>query len=153
MIFPLAGMSQDCSLKEEKDPYTKEIKISTGFITLNGAMVSIEATKTEIDFLFSINGKCFDDASTASIFFEGSKMKTNAKNTGTMNCDGLFHFNFKNAASTPSLLQNLVTKKTTSIHFKNDPKSDIAVTLVPEQQQKLMDLTACIVKRAKELLQ
>jgi len=146
-------MAQDCKLKTRKDPYTKEIRISTGFISLNGGQVSIEASKSEIDFMFSLgSGKCFDDACTAAAFFEGSKIKTNFKNNGTMNCDGLFHFTFRNTNPSPSALQNLGIKKITSIRFKDNSKKEITVTLTVEQQQTLMNLTGCIINEAKKLL-
>ena len=79
LLLPFFSRSQDCNLKTSKDPYTKELKLSTGLITLNNGQYSIEATKSEIDFMFSLEEKCFDDASTASIFFEGTKTKTNLK--------------------------------------------------------------------------
>src|SRR6266496_3516966 len=112
LLLPFAGLAQDsCHLKKSQDPYTKLIKISSGFVDIGTAKVSVEATKTEIDFLFSLSGGiCFDDQSMASVFYVGTKVKTNLKNSGTMNCDGLYHFNFKNQANPNSYLQNLVNK-------------------------------------------
>jgi hypothetical protein len=153
LFSPVSIIAQDCALKKVKDPYTKEVRISTGFIDLKGALLSIEATKTEIDFMFSINGKCFDDASTSIVFFEGLRQKANYKNSGTMNCEGFFHFTFKNTTSTPSALQNLSVKKITSIRFKDNSKSETEITLTAEQQQMLIDLASCIIKDAKTLLQ
>src|SRR6266498_76148 len=89
-IVPFFSRAQDCNLKTMKDPYTREIKISTGLISLNNGQFSVEATKSEIDFMFSVDGKCFDNASTAAVFFEGTRVKTNLKNSGTMNCEGPF---------------------------------------------------------------
>jgi hypothetical protein len=153
LLFPFYTMAQDCKLKNQKDSHTREIKISTGFIQLGGGQVSIEGSKTEIDFMFSFgSGKCFDDASTAAAFFEGTKVKTNFKNSGTMNCDGLFHFTFRNTNPSPSALQNLAIKKITSIRFKDNTKKEIVVTLSAEQQQTLMNLTGCIINEAKKLL-
>ena len=93
--------AQDCKLNKETDPYTKETRLSTGFIFLQGASVTVDADSKEIDILFSIEGadKCFDNDATAVIIFEGSKLKTSLKNNGTMNCEGLFHFIFKNSAT------------------------------------------------------
>ena len=154
LFIPFFALAQDCSLKTSRDPYTKEIKISTGFVSLNATLVSIEATKSEIDFMFSLgSGKCFDDASTASVFFEGSRLKTNFKNNGTMNCDGLFHFNFRNTNPFPTALQNLGNKKITSIRFKDNTNKEVSVTLTPEQQQAFMSSTNCIISAAKKLLQ
>ena len=153
-FLPFSVFAQDCTLKKEKDSYTKEIKISTGFISLQGAKVSIEATKTEIDFLFLMNGnKCFDDASAAAVFFENSKYKNNYKNGGTMNCQGLFHFIFRNTVSTPTALQNLANKKITSIKLKDNTNKESEITLTSEQQQLLQSLAACMIKESKTLLQ
>jgi hypothetical protein len=153
-LFPLVGSAQDCKLKKDKDPYTKEVRISTGFFPMEGMMVSIQATKSEIDFLFSMtnNTKCFDDASTAQIFFENSKYKSNYKNNGTMNCQGLFHFIYRNGASTPTALQNLASKKVTSIKFKDSSGKESEITFTAVQQEQFMELTACVIKEAKVLL-
>lgn len=151
-FVPAFAWSQNCNLKSTKDPYTKEIKISTGLITLNNGQYSIEATKSEIDFMFSLEGKCFDDASTASVFFEGTRVKTNLKNSGTMNCDGLFHFTFRNTNPSPSALVNLGNKKITSIRFKDNTNKETSFSLTAEQQQTLMDLINCVINESKKLL-
>src|SRR5437773_12555303 len=93
-LFPLTTVAQDsCNIRKTQDTYTKQIKLSTEFIDMGAAKVSIEATKTDIDLLFSLgSGICFDDQSTAAAFYIGTKVKTSLKNSGTMNCDGLFHF-------------------------------------------------------------
>ena len=153
LLLPFFSRSQDCNLKTSKDPYTKELKLSTGLITLNNGQYSIEATKSEIDFMFSLEEKCFDDASTASIFFEGTKTKTNLKNTGTMNCDGLFHFSFRNTNSSPSSLINLGKKKITAIRFKDNTNKETSISLTEQQQQTLMDLINCVASESKKLLQ
>ena len=153
LLLPFFGFTQDCKLKTQKDTYTKEIKISTGFIQLGGGQISIEATKSEIDFMFTLGtGKCFDDASTAAVFYEGTRLKTNYRNSGTMNCDGLFHFTFRNTNPSPSNLQSFATKKVTSIRFKDNTKKESGITLTPEQQQTLMSLTNCVIEEAKKLL-
>ena len=151
-FVPAFAWSQNCNLKSTKDPYTKEIKISTGLITLNNGQYSIEATKSEIDFMSSLEGKCFDDASTASVFFEGTRVKTNLKNSGTMNCDGLFHFTFRNTNPSPSALVNLGNKKITSIRFKDNTNKETSFSLTAEQQQTLMDLINCVINESKKLL-
>src|SRR5689334_22845993 len=118
-LLPLAALAQTdtCGLKKETDPFTHQKKISTGFIPFNASgmklNISIDATPTEIDFFlwFTGDGKCFDDASTIQINYEGDRMKANFKNTGSMNCEGAFHFSFRNTPSTPSNLQRLTDKK------------------------------------------
>lgn len=152
ILLPFFSTAQNCNLRSSKDPYTKEIKISTGLISLNAAQVSIEATKAEIDFMFSLPGKCFDDASTAGLYFEGTRLKTNFKNSGTMNCDGLFHFTFRNTNPLPTALQNLGSKKVTSMRFKDNTGKETIVTLTPAQQQMFIDDVNCIINEAKKLL-
>jgi hypothetical protein len=125
--------------------------VSTGLVSLNNAGYSIQATKSEIDFMFSIEGKCFDDASSASVFFEGTRVKSNFKNSGTMNCDGLFHFTFRNTNPLPSALSNLGTKKITAIRFKDNSNKEAGIILTAEQQQMLTTLINCMINEAKKL--
>lgn len=164
LLFLFPANAQDCKLKKEKDPYTREMKISSGFIQLEGGMISIVATKTEIDFMISLGaGKCLDDGAAINIFFDSSKLKSVYKNSGTMNCDGLFHFNFKNTANTPTNLNNLSTKKLRLIVFKEKPDMEVSskskkekpkeseITFTPEQQQQFMDMVTCVIKESKTL--
>ncbi len=145
----------DCKLISEKDPFTKETKLSTGFIYIDGGSVSVDADKKEVLLLFSLDGaeKCFDDSGTAEVYFEGSKSKTTVKNYGTMNCEGLFQFVYKNAASTPSMLQRICTKKITHIIFTGNGKKPVTVNLGPAEQESLMKLASCLVTEAKKLIQ
>ena len=153
-LFPLFAQSQDCALQKETDPYTRETKITTGFIKLRNATLSIQADSREIDFLFIITGtdKCFTDASTASVFFEGTRVKTNYRNAGGMNCDGYFHFNFKNQAALPSALQKLANQKVTTILFVGNDKKETLITFSPEHQDALMHFVSCIIEESKTLL-
>jgi hypothetical protein len=146
---------QACKLIHETDPYTKQRKISTGFIPLEGALFSIDANKQEIDMLFSVKGadKCFSDMSSAALFFAGTKMKQTQRNNGTMNCEGLFHFIFRNTVTPPVLLRKLSTQKIDKIVFTGNDKVETIVTLTPEQQQVVMDLAACIARETPGLLQ
>lgn len=151
----MASLAQDCNLKKTKDQFSQEPKISTGFVPFSSALLSIDAESKEIDFLFSIKNpsdpKCFDDASTISFVFEG-KQKATFRNTGTMNCEGLFHVTFKNLTTTPSPLQKLATKKITAITLTGNNKSVSAITLGVQQQQELMEMISCIVKEGKTLI-
>jgi len=151
LLSPFLLSAQDCSLKTTKDPYTREIKVTTGLISLNNAQYSIEAKKTEIDFMFSVEGKCFDDASIASVFFEGTRLKSNFKNGGTTNCDGLFHITFRNTNPMQSALSNLGTKKINSVRFKDNTNKETGVILTAEQQQTLSTLINCIINEAQKL--
>lgn len=153
-FFPFSLCAQDCKVKKTTDPYTKEVKFSSGLISLQGASLAIDGSKQEIDFFFSMDAKekCFTDASTLVVFFEGTKMKANFRNGGSMNCEGVFHVLFKNGTLTPTLLQRLTTQKITSLVFTGSNKSQTTITLSPEEQQKIMTLGDCVVKEAKTLL-
>ncbi|MFI5130677.1 MAG: hypothetical protein ACHQFX_11825 [Chitinophagales bacterium] len=150
----LSTRSQDCKVKKTTDPYTKEMKMSSGVIPLNGASLSIDADGKEIDFFFSMDGKekCFSDAAAAVVIYEGTKMKVNFKNGGPMNCDGVFHLIFRNQVTTPTLLQRLITQKITSIQFTANNKSQITISFSPEEQQALMTRADCLIKEAKTLI-
>lgn len=151
VLAPFFALAQDCNVRTSKDPYTRETKVSTGLISLNNAQYSIQVTKSEIDFMFVVEGKCFDDASAASVFFEGTRVKSNFKNSGTTNCDGLFHFTFRNTDPAPSALSNLGSKKITAIRFKDNTNKETGVILTAEQQQVLSGLINCILSEAKKL--
>jgi len=158
-LLPLFLSAQDpiaigCKLIKETDPYTKEIKLSSGFISLQvGASLTIDADSKEIDFFFTVPDECYTDASTVFIFFEGSKVKATYRNSGSMNCDGNFHFVFRNGAATPSGLQKLATQKVASFVFTgNDKKKPTTVSLLPDQQKAFMEITACMIAESKALI-
>ncbi len=160
LLSPFFVMAQDttanqCRLIKETDPYTKETKFSTGFVFLDGGSVTIDADRKEIIVLFSLDGpeKCFDNNGTADVFFEGIRSKTMSRNAGTMNCEGLFQFVFKNTHSTPTtLLQRICTKKITHIIFTGNGKKPITVNVGPKEQEALMALANCLVKEGRTLI-
>ena len=158
ILFFLAAQTcisaQDCKLNKETDPYTKEKKISTGFILPENASLTIDADKREIDVFFSIEGadKCYDNNSTAVIFFEGTKVKLTQRNAGTMNCDGYFHFIFKNAKTPNSTLKKIMEKKVTQIVFTGNNKKETILTLTPADQDAIIKLSNCLVTEAVSLL-
>ena len=154
LLVPFFSFAQDCKLKKTKDQFSQEPKLSTGFVPFSSVSLSIDADAKEIDFLFSVNRsdeKCFDDASTVSFVFE-KNVKANFKNTGTMNCEGLFHVTFKNLAVTPPALQRLIAKKITAITLTGSNKSVTTITLGETQQQELINLLTCIVNESKGLI-
>jgi hypothetical protein len=158
-FLPLLAPAQDCGLKKSTDPFTNEVKISTGFMPFNAGLgrylISVDANSKEIDFFISLNNtgdKCFDNNSTATILYEGSKLKTNLKNTGSMNCEGLFHFTFRNTPTTVSALNRLATTKISSIQLTGNNKTVIDLALTDAEKQLFMERTACLVKEAKTLL-
>lgn len=153
-LFPLFSLAQDCKLSRETDPFTKETKLSTGFMFFSGASLSIDADSKEVDLLFSLEGanKCFDNNSTAVVFFEGTKVKMNLRNAGTMNCEGLFHFIYKNSANTTTQLQKLTTQRVSQIVFTDANKKEMTVTLTGKDQELLISLGTCLVNEAKTLI-
>ena len=154
LLFPLYTLAQDCKLHKETDPYTKETKLSTGFIKLQSSSVTIDANRMEIDVFFTLAGadKCFDNNSTAFIFFEGTKLKMTTRNSGSMNCEGFFHFTFRNTPGTNSLLQKLSAQKINNIVFTGNGKKETKIIFTPEQQQTFTSLTTCLVNEAKTLI-
>ncbi len=157
LLSPLFMAAQDstaavCKLIRETDPYTKEVRLSSGFMSLQGGTLNIDADSKEIDFFFVIDNKCYEDESTVFIFFEGNKAKTTYRNTGSMNCDGYFHFVFRNGLSTPSVLQKLATQPVAHFIFTGSDKKAVTVDLLPDQQKTLMNITACMIAESKALI-
>ena len=157
VLLPLATTAQDsarleCKLAKDTDPYTRETRLSSGFISLQGASLTIDADKKEIDFFFAIPDRCFSDASTVFIYFEGSKTKTTYRNTGSMNCEGYFHFIFRNGTTPPTVLKKLASQKVANFVFTDNDKKTVIISLLPDQQKKVMDAAACIVQESQSLL-
>ena len=154
ILTSLSISAQECKLNRSTDPYTKETRLSTGFIQLEGGSLTIDADSRELDFLFSIEGtdRCYDNNSTAYIYFVGSKSKGSNRNGGSMNCEGLFHFIYKNAAGNVSFVQRMLTQKISHIVFVGNNKKEATITLGEKEQQIVMDLANCLVKEAKTLL-
>jgi hypothetical protein len=69
-----------------------------------------------------------------------------------MNCEGLFHFIFKNTATPNSLLNKIMTQKINHIVFTGNNKKEATITLTPNDQQALMVLATCLVNEAKNLI-
>jgi len=155
LLIPVIIHAQDCKLNSETDPFTKLTKLSTGFIFLDGASISFDADGKEIDVLLNVEGtdKCFDDQSTAFIFFEGTKLKMTIRNGGTMNCEGLFQFVYRNTPATSTILQKLVTQKISQIVFTGNNKKETTVKVGPAEQDAIIKLGGCLVEGAKKLIQ
>lgn len=152
---PLLLSAQDCKLIRETDPYTKQTRLTTGFVHVDGGSISIDADSKEIIVLFSLDGpeKCFDDNSTAEVYFEGLKSKNQSRNQGTMNCEGLFQFVFRNTTGNPTtMLQRIMTKKITHIIFTGNGKKPVTVNIGPAEQESLVALATCLVNEAKGLI-
>ncbi|HEX4875766.1 MAG TPA: hypothetical protein VFV31_03785 [Chitinophagaceae bacterium] len=154
LLLSVISQAQDCKLIRETDPFTKEVKLSTGFIFVDGGSISFDADSKEVIVLFSVEGadKCFDNNSTAVIQFENIKSKSTSRNGGTMNCEGLFQFVFRNSATTTSLLQKLMTQKVATIVFTGSNKKESTFTVAPAEQASIMRLATCLVNEAKTLI-
>jgi hypothetical protein len=157
-ITPFFVSAQDtCKLTKTTDPFTHQTKISTGFIPFAASgsqlSISVDATPTDIDIFiwFTKDQKCFDETSTIQVNFEGDRYKLNLKNTGSMNCEGAFHFSFKNVANTPPQLQRLVDKRVSLFHITGTNKTVTDVSFSEEQKAQLHRMIACVVRDSKTL--
>lgn len=150
--LPLTLFAQDCSLKKEKDQFSQQERLTTGFLQLTNCRFSITADNKELDFFFSLGAdKCFDENSTLSIVFDDGHTKSNFRNTGSMNCEGLFHFTIRNTATSNSNLVRLSTKKIKALVFTND-KTTTTVLLNADQQQQVQTTSDCMAKESKTLI-
>lgn len=159
LLFPVFGFAQDsahidCKIKREINSFSKEEKLSSGFLKLNGGMVSFDATAAEITVLFSLEGRevCFDNNSTAYVYFDGTKSKLTIRNNGTMNCEGLFQFVFKNTVVPNTNMTRLSTQKVDKVVFKTTSEKELTVTVLPERQTTFMQMANCLVNEAKMLI-
>jgi hypothetical protein len=154
LLLPLFVCAQDCKLKKGTDDMTSRPTLSTGFVPYDDFSLSMDANSKEIDFFFLVKtgSKCYDENSIVTVTFEGRNQKTEYKNTGGMNCDGIVHVIFKNLSFTISQLTKLATKKAVSIGFTDNNGKVNTFTLSPQQQQLFMDNANCIAKEAKTLL-
>ncbi len=155
VCWSATALAQDCQLKKTTDEFTREPKLSTGFFTVQNVTLSIDADKRDIDFFFSVGGhdKCFDTNSELLILFEGNRTKNLFRNSGSMNCDGLFHVTVHNGPEAPYILKRLSTLKVASLKFTGNNKSETLITLNPAQQQLLMNQAACMARDAGTLVQ
>lgn len=160
LFLPALSFAQDCKLNRSTDPYTKEVKLSTGFVPLttgsDKVSLSVDIDSKEINFLFFFpnagESKCFDESSTATVIYEGERIRTNYKNTGAMNCEGYFQMSFRNVPVTPSALDKLSTKKLSTIRFVGNKKDTTSVVLNDEQKLRFMTLAGCAIKESKVLI-
>lgn len=157
-LLPYFSFSQDCQLKKSVDPFTHENKLTTGFqnFTGNGLTVAIaaDATSKELDFFVWIkgDGKCFNDESTATVLFEGERTRTILRNSGSMNCDGAFHFLFKNTPTTASWLNRMTQKKVASIKLLASDKKEMVITFSDEQKELFQKMATCMATEGKTLI-
>ena len=156
-IFPVIVNAQDsCSLKNEKDRFNQDPRLTTGFVSLGAGndkfLLSISADRREVDYFFALDNStmCFNDYSRVMVTYE-SKQKGNLKNSGTTNCKGYFHIIFPNQENLNANLVNLSQKKIATLQFTDNGNNKKIITLRSEDQQKIISLTACVLAELGQL--
>lgn len=154
---PFFANAQDsCLLKNEKDRFNQDPRLTTGFISLGAGndkfLLSISADKKEVDYFFALNNQamCFNDYSRVLVTYE-TKQKGNFKNGGTTNCKGYFHFIFNNQENLNANLTNLSQKKIVTLQFTDTGENKKIITLRPEDQETIKRLTNCVIDQLDEL--
>lgn len=158
LLLPFAAFAQDtCGLKKLKDPFTNVNKLSTGFKNFGGSAgpisISVDATPTEIDFFIWLKkeGKCFDLESTAEMIWEGERSRATFRNAGSINCEGAFHFTFKNTPTPNSWIRKMMAKKIATIKLTGNGGAETLITLTEEQKLMFQRMAVCIANEGKEL--
>jgi len=156
-FIPWFVNAQDsCLLKNEKDRFNQDPRLTTGFISLGAGndkfLLSISADKREVDYFFALDNSamCFNDYSRVILMYD-TKQKGNFKNGGTTNCKGYFHFIFTNQANLNLNLTNLSQKKIVSLQFTDTGNNKKIITIRPEDQEKIRKLTLCVIDQLDEL--
>jgi hypothetical protein len=156
LLTPVFAASQDCNLRNEKDRFNQDPRLTTGFISLGAGsdkfMLSVSADKKEVDYFFALDNStmCFNDMSRAMVTFD-NKQRGNFKNSGTTNCKGYFHFIFPNQENLNGNLLNLSQKKIASILFTDQSNAKKILTLRPEDQEQIIKLTNCVLAELEKL--
>lgn len=158
LLLPFAASAQDtCGLKKSKDPFTNVNKLSTGFKDFGGGAgpvsISADATPTEIDFFIWLkkDGKCFDMESEAEFVWEGERSRATFRNAGSINCEGAFHFTFKNTATPHSWLRKMMAKKIATIKLIGTNGQETVLTLTEPQKEQFQRMAICIGNEGKLL--
>lgn len=156
-FVPVLLKAQDsCLLKDEKDRFNQDPRLTTGFISLGAGndkfLLSISADKREVDYFFALDNSamCFNDYSRVIVQYD-TKQKGNFKNGGTTNCKGYFHFVFPNQPNLNANLTNLSQKKIATIQFTDTGNNKKIITLRPEDQETIRRLSACVIDQLDEL--
>lgn len=154
--LPFFIYAQDCTLKNEKDRFNQDPRLTTGFVSLGGGndkfLLSVSADKKEVDYFFALDNStmCFDDYSRVIVTFD-TKQKANFKNGGTTNCKGYFHFIFPNQQNLNANLTNLGEKKIATIQFTSTDQTKKIITLRPQDQEEIIKLTNCVLAELEKL--
>lgn len=158
-LLPLFSVAQDtCGLKKSKDPFTNVTKLSTGFKNFgSGALpvsISADATPTDIDFFIWVKkeGTCFDLESEAVLTWEGERTKATFHQAGSINCEGAFHFTFKNTPTPASWLRKMATKKVATIKLTGNGGKETLLTLTEDQKNVFQRMAVCMTAEGPGLL-
>lgn len=158
-LLPLSSLAQDtCGLKKTKDPFTNVTKLSTGFKSFGSnalpVSISADASPTEIDFFIWVKkeGTCFDLESEAMLTWEGERSKATFHQAGSINCEGAFHFVFKNTATPASWLRKMASKKVATIKLTGNGGKETLITLTEEQKTTLQRMAICIAAEGVALI-
>ena len=155
-LFPLISFSQDCSLKNEKDRFNQDPRLTTGFKSLGAGadkfLLSVSADKKEVDYFFALDNSamCFNDYARATVSFD-NKQKGIYRNGGTTNCKGYFHFIFPNQENLNGNLTKLSLYKVVNIQFANAENVKKIITLLPEDQEEIIKMTGCVLAELAKL--
>ena len=156
VLFPIFSTAQNCDLKNEKDRFNQDPRLTTGFKKLgagnNVFLLSVSADKKEIDFFFALenSGICFNELSRAMVTFD-NKQRGTYRNGGTTNCKGYFHFIFPNQEKLNANLTNISAKRITTIQFTDSKNNKKIITLREADQEEIMKLTACVLDELEKL--
>jgi hypothetical protein len=157
LTAPLFASAQDaapeCKLRTERDPYTKEVRLYTGILRVGSYQLTGEASAKEIDLFIALTGTgtCFNDQSNVQVTYTGSRLRTNLRNGGTMNCDGYFHMIFRNTPETNYSLRKLIEQRIAAFTFGTG-KDAVVITLTEEQKDLVQQALTCLATQAKTLI-
>jgi len=158
LLLPTFAFAQECKIRKEVDQFSQLPKLTSGMVRFNTDVpfqLSTDATKTDVTLIFLLknagDAKCFDDESTLLLQFEGKGMKLTLRNAGPMNCDGYFHLNYRNSA-TSTQMKRLTNQKIATMTFISG-KTQTVVNLNEEQRTLLQTMISCIAVQAPTLLQ
>ena len=156
LFLPFFTVAQDCNLKNEKDRFNQDTRLTTSFKQLgagsNKFLLSISADKKEIDFFIALENSatCFNDLSRALVTFD-NKQRGTYRNGGTNNCKGYFHFIFPNQEKLNANLTNLSIKRISTIQFTDSKNNKEIITLRAEDQEAIMKFTSCVLNELEKL--
>ncbi len=158
-LLPLFSFAQDtCGLKKTKDPFTNVTKLSTKFksfgTTLLPISISADASPTDIDFFIWVkkDGTCFDLESEALLTWEGERSKATFHQAGSINCEGAFHFTFKNTTTPNSWLRKMAAKKVATIKLTGNGGKETVITLTEEQKSVFQRMAVCMAAEGPVLM-